>query len=131
MKKLSLKPGLLVTLLMTSLAVVNTASATELLNLVANQAGMHRISYETLLEQGADLSGVNIRRIGLSVDGEPVQVLAKGQDLTSGQRSLFGPGGYIEFYAEGSESQYSEDQIFTLHSLSNQEIATQRKLIRT
>lgn len=128
MNNLSLKLGLLAV----SLSVVSGASATELLNLVTNQAGMHRISYESLLEQGADLSSVNIRRIGLSVDGEPVAVLAKGQDLSSGRRSEFGPGGYIEFYAEGSDSQYSEDQIFTLHSLSNQEIRDgQRELIRT
>lgn len=107
----------------------NSASATELLNLVTKKAGMHRISYEDLVSQGADLNGVKTRRIGLSVDGQPVAVLAKGQ---SSKSSTFGPGGYIEFYAQGSDSQYSEEQIFTLHSLSNKQIRQgQRKLIRT
>jgi len=128
MKKLSLKLGLLVA----SLSAASVATATELLNLVAEKAGMHRITYEALLEQGADLSGVKTRRIGLSVNGGPVAVLAKGQDIEFGRRSEFGPGGYIEFYAEASDSQYSDEQIFTVHSLSNQEIRNgQRKLIRT
>jgi len=114
------------------LGSMSVASATELLNLVSKERGMHRITYEALLAQGADLSGVRVRRLGLSVDGEPVALLAKGQDRSSGRRSEFGPGGYIEFYAEGSESQYSDEQIFTLHSLSNREIRSgQRKLIRT
>lgn len=128
MKKLGLKLGLLVTFL----GAANAVSATELLNLVTKDIGMHRISYEALLEQGADLRGVKTRRIGLSVDGEPVAVLAKGQDRSFGRRSDFGPGGYIEFYAQGSDSQYSEEQVFTVHSLSNRDIRNgQRKLIRT
>ena len=128
MKKLTLKLGLL----LASFSVANFAAATELLNLVATKAGMHRITYEELRDQGADLSGVEVRRIGLSVNGEPVAVFANGQDRDFGARSEFGPGGYIEFYAEGSDSQYSDEQIFTLHSLSNSEINEgRRKLIRT
>ncbi len=128
MKKLSIKLGLIVA----SFGIASIASAVELLNLTTKEAGMHRISYEALLEQGADLRGVKTRRIGLSVDGQPVAVLTKGQDRSFGRRSEFGPGGYIEFYAEGSDSQYSDEQIFTLHSLSNQEIRQgRRKLIRT
>ena len=128
MKKLTLKLGLL----LASFSVANFAAATELLNLVATKAGMHRITYEELRDKGADLSGVEVRRIGLSVNGEPVAVFANGQDRDFGARSEFGPGGYIEFYAEGSDSQYSDEQIFTLHSLSNSEINEgRRKLIRT
>jgi hypothetical protein len=132
MKNATLKLGAQLGALAASLGVSSVVSATELLNLVTSDVGMHRISYEALLEQGADLSGVKTRRIGLSVDGEPVAILSKGQDRSAGSRSQFGPGGYIEFYAQGSESQYSADQVFTLHSLSNQQINDgQRKLIRT
>jgi len=136
MKKLSLrlsfKFALQASLLAAFVGSVSSASATELLNLVTEKAGMHRISYEALVSQGADLNGVQTRRIGLSVDGQPVAVLAKGQSRSSGRSSTFGPGGYIEFYANGSESQYSEKQMFTLHSLSNQQIRNgQRELIRT
>ncbi|MBL4673603.1 MAG: hypothetical protein JKX81_15185, partial [Arenicella sp.] len=132
MKKLSLRLSFKFALLATVVGFGSSASATELLNLVAKEAGMHRISYEALVSQGADLSGVKTRRIGLSVDGQPVAVLAKGQSRSVGLSSRFGPGGYIEFYAQGSDSQYSEEQIFTLHSLSNQQIREgQRKLIRT
>lgn len=132
MKNLNLQLVVKLGFLVTALSSVGVASATELLNLVTKDIGMHRISYQTLLDQGADLRGIQIRRLGLSVDGEPVAVLAKGQDRSSGRRSLFGPGGYIEFYAQGSESQYSAEQIFTVHSLSNQDIRSgRRKLIRT
>jgi hypothetical protein len=132
MKNSAFKLGVQLGAIAASLGVSSAVTATELLNLVTSEVGMHRISYEALLEQGADLSGVKTRRIGLSVDGEPVAILSKGQDRSAGSRSLFGPGGYIEFYAQGSESQYSADQVFTLHSLSNQQISNgQRKLIRT
>ena len=132
MKKIKLKLATQLSVLVTTFGITSTASATELLNLVTNDVGMHRISYESLLEQGADLSGVTTRRIGLSVDGEPVAVLTKGQDRSAGSRSQFGPGGYIEFYAHGSDSQYSAEQVFTVHSLSNQQINDgQRKLIHT
>ena len=126
--KLATKLGLL----FTSLTALSSVSAVELLKLEANKAGMHRITYEQLLAQGADLKGLEVRTIGLSLSGNAVPVLAKGQDSNSGSRSEFGPGGYIEFYASGSESQYSDIQVFALNSLSNDEIAQgQRKLIRT
>ena len=72
MKKIKLKLATQLSVLVTTLGMTSAVSATELLNLVTNDVGMHRISYESLLAQGADLSGVTIRRIGLSVDGEPV-----------------------------------------------------------
>jgi len=132
MRKLDLRLATKCALVLASTLVANSASALELLNLETEKQGMHRVTYEQLLEQGADLKGIRTRRIGLSVDGEPVAVLANGQDRSFGSRSRFGPGGYIEFYAEGSDSQYTDLQTFTLHSLSNQQIRNgQRKLIRS
>jgi len=107
-----------------------SAGAEELLNLVTDQVGMHRITHAQLLERGVDLSGLKARRLGLSVDGAPVQLLAKGQDRQFGRTSVFGQGSYIEFYAAGIDSLYSESQVFTVHYLSNAELRTKRKLIR-
>jgi len=101
------------------LGVITQASAaTELVNLVTAQAGMHRISYQELVDNGVDLNGVNHRRFGLSLNGEPVAMHTKGRD---DQRSLFGPGGYIEFYAESSNSLYTDSQAYTLNLLTRAE----------
>lgn len=122
MRRLNLRLVTKLALSLASIIVATSVSAVELLNLETDKQGMHRVTYEQLLEQGADLRGINTRRMGLSLDGEPVAILANGQDLTFGSRAQFGPGGYIEFYATGSDSQYTDVQTFTLHSLSNQQI---------
>ncbi len=132
MKRISLRLATKLALSLALTLVATNVLAIEILNLETDSQGMHRISYEQLVEQGADLRGIETRRMGLSLDGEPVAILANGQDRSFGSRSQFGPGGYIEFYAPGSDSQYTDVQTFTLHSLSNQQISDgERVLIRS
>jgi hypothetical protein len=112
-----------------TLAMSGMANAEELLNLVTSEKGMHRISYQQLDQAGADLSGLKARRIGLSLNGEPVAVLAKGQDRANGSTGVFGPGAYIEFYAELADSLYTQKQVFTVHYLSNAEIREGKRVL--
>jgi len=39
-----------------------SVSAVELLNLTTTEQGMHRVTYEELLAQGADLAGLKVNR---------------------------------------------------------------------
>lgn len=110
-----------------ALGLSGAASAVELLNLSTTDQGMHRITYNDLELQGADLAGLRHSRFGLTLNGNPVQIRTKGQD--TGNRRLFGAGGYIEFYAEKADSLYTDKQVFTLHLLSNRE-RRMRKPIR-
>ena len=112
-----------------ALGFTGVISAAELLKLVTSDAGMHRITYEQLAGEGADLAGLRHKRFGLSVNGEWVQLYTSGQ--TTGRKRFFGPGGYIEFYAEKADSLYSNDQVYVLHLLSNQERANRRTFGRS
>lgn len=122
------KMFLAITFASTSL-LAGKASAEELFNLVTSEAGMHRINYQQLSQSGVDLSGLKARRIGLSLNGDPVAVLAKGQDREYGKTGEFGPGAYIEFYAEAADSLYSKNNVFTVHYLSNKEIREGRRVL--
>ena len=128
MKKLSLKRALKTVILASALGWMSSASAIEILNLVTKEAGMHRITYEELASYGADFFASPKRNFGLSLDGEPVALTVKGQHRRFGKIKLFGPGGYIEFYAPGSDSRYTDEQKFTLHSLSNKEIRNGQRI---
>jgi len=113
---------LTVTLLAASTLFASLAHATAVVNLVTTEAGMHRISYQQLKDQGADLQGVRHSRLSLTLAGEPVAVRSKGQDEAAGSKRFFGSGGYIEFYAEpasGPDTLYSEQQVYTLHVSRN------------
>ncbi|RBP51020.1 C25 family cysteine peptidase [Arenicella xantha] len=107
---------------------VNTAAAFELLTLSTTQAGMHRITYEQLVDAGADLAGLRHDRFGLSLNGEWVQLATAGKG--GGRNRQFGGGGYIEFYAEPADSLYRDEQVYVLHMLANRSLAN-RKSIQT
>jgi len=112
--------------LLVSLFFSSAASARDLITLVTDQTGMHRITYEQLREQGANLRGVRHQRLGLSLNGEPVAIRTTGREWRGRRSRFFGPGGYIEFYAPGSDSRYTADQAFTLSVLSRRQLASQR-----
>ncbi|MEM7357504.1 MAG: C25 family cysteine peptidase [Pseudomonadota bacterium] len=101
-------------LLLALLAYSGTSYAqTALVNLVASEPGMHRITYQELADQGVDLANVLHRRLSLKHAGQAVPIYTKGQ--TNGRRKYFGPGGYIEFYAEPVDSLYTDSRAYTLH----------------
>jgi len=87
----------------------------SLFNLLVNEAGIHRISHETLLNQGVDLTGLRHSRLSLTRNGEVVPVRTRGQNKSlPGGRALFGTGAYIEFYAEVDDNLYTDKQAYTL-----------------
>lgn len=120
MKQLFL--GLLISFSLSNVAI----GATPLINLMTDQVGMHRITYEELREQGVNLLGARHTRFALSVDGEPVAIKTQGYLLGGRSLVFFGPGGYIEFYALGANSRYTDDQAFTLSYLRSSEVKSTR-----
>lgn len=124
MKRLTIQ----LTTIIAALGLASAVSAAELINLTTAEKGMHRISYADLAEQGADLAGLNHTRFGLTLNGVPVQIGTKGQ--SNGNRRFFGPGGYIEFYAEKSDSLYSDQQVFTLHLLERSQRHMRKPIYR-
>lgn len=107
--------------LLTLMVGMGSASAIELLTLTTQQSGMHRVTHEQLVAEGIDLTGLRHQRLGLSLNGDWVALNTTGQG--GGRGRLFGPGSYIEFYAEQAESLYRAEQVYVLHILSNQERA--------
>lgn len=66
--------------------------------LLAAEEGIHRVTYEDLLAAGVDLGGVSTTDIALLDGGRPVPRVVSG-GLMRGPRTVFGPGGYVEFLA--------------------------------
>jgi len=132
MKKMTLNGNKLMTKLqiiavtLGMLAFAGNASAVEVVNLTTVKQGMHRISYEELKAEGVDLIGIRHRRLGLTLNGEPVAVRTTGQQSRA-LRAFFGPGGFIEFYAELADDLYTVNQSFALHVLSNREARAIRR----
>lgn len=92
------------------------------LNLLTNQAGMHRIGYAELLAAGADLGGLKHNKFGLFSQGQWVPIRTKGQNKSAGAPNRFGPGGYIEFYAEATDNLYTNQRAYTLTYLDSNRI---------
>ena len=90
------------------------AANTAILNLETSQAGMHRISYDAL-QADADLAGLKHGRFSLTLGDESIAIMTKGQDKSSGSTRYFGPGGYIQFYAQAADSLYTSKRAYTLH----------------
>ena len=86
------------------------------IDILVDEEGMYRISYEDLFTVGHDLRGVHTQTIALMNKGTSTPILIFGD-------KLFGPGSYIEFYGKPVNSQYTHDNVYTLvnqHSLPNQ-----------
>lgn len=110
----------------------SSANAVELLNLMVDETGMQRVSYEDLLAQGIDLRGLKNRKLNITLGGEPVPMFVRGQEIENRNNAerFFGPGGYIEFYAESANSLYSDQRAYTLHFMNGRELrATGKKII--
>ena len=111
----------------TGMLAVSSANAVELLNLMVSETGMQRVTYEELAAAGADLRGLRARKLNVTVDGESVPTRIQGQ-RAGGARGLFGPGGYIEFYASSADSLYTNERAYTLHFLSRRELRQTRPI---
>ncbi len=110
-----------------SVFATSPVSAVELLNLMVSQSGMQRISYEELAAAGADLRGLRVRKLNVTLDGQSVPLRVKGQS-ENGARGFFGPGGFIEFYADSAQSLYTNERAYTLHFLNRRELRENRPI---
>ncbi|MCE9644909.1 MAG: DUF11 domain-containing protein [Chloroflexi bacterium] len=77
-------------------------------NFKVRKTGIYRVTYETLRDAGLDLAGVPGTNITLYNQGRTVPVYVHPDT------DLFGPGGYIEFYAEALDTNYTDTNIYTL-----------------
>lgn len=102
----------------------SSANAVELLNLMVDETGMQRVSYQDLLNEGIDLRGLKNRKLNITLNGEPVPMFVRGQEIEGRNNAerFFGPGGYIEFYADSADSLYSDQRAYTLHFMNGREL---------
>jgi len=91
-----------------SVLCVPSVNAIEILKFMVDKPGMQRISYEDL-PSGFNLSGLKHSKFNVMHDGEFIEVRIVGQER--GSNRFFGPGGYIEFYAEPADNLYTEIMI--------------------
>ena len=109
-----------------ALDMVEPVADPGLIYLQTDESGIYRVTYEQLLEQGIDLTGIKHWRLALTHRGEKVGVRSKGQDHADRtQRKYFGPGGWIEFIADGQETLYTKSSIYALYNDSKKRLTIQ------
>ena len=74
-------------------------------------AGIHRLTYEDLLEAGLDFAGVKVSHLALLNRGEPVGIYVQG--ATARPQEL-GPGAFVEFYGEALDTLYTRTNVYRL-----------------
>ncbi len=91
------------------ISLKNTSTALDYpeVQLLIDQDGLYRLTYEDLLGAGFDFTGANASELALVNRGQPVPI-----HVTSSL--YFGPGGYIEFYGESLKSLYTHTNVYTL-----------------
>jgi len=82
--------------------------------LKTEQAGIHRISYEALLDAGIDLQAVDAGNLALTLRGEPVSFYIGTDGKGSSFEPRLGPGSFLEFVAEDYQSLYSKTNVYRL-----------------
>ncbi len=108
--------AMLLALVPSAQASVEPVTDPGLIYFKTSEPGIYRVTYEQLLAQGIDLTGVKHWRLALMHNGESVDVRSKGQTSTiREQRWYFGPGGWIEFVADEADTLYSQDSIYVLY----------------
>jgi len=93
-------------------AMMPSAHAQEVIdwvNLATTEAGVHEITYQQLLDFGADLAGLTSAEISIISQGVAVPVMIEGDDT-------FGPGSRIRFVAKSIDTLYTDQNIYTLRT---------------
>lgn len=75
--------------------------------LLADQDGLYRITYQDLLNIGVDLGGLPARRLSLFLRGNSVPIFVT-------PFAPIGPNTVIEFYGQAADSLYTHDNVYTL-----------------
>lgn len=83
----------------------------DVANLLIDQAGIYRVTYQELLDIGFDLTNVPVKKIAVTYNNQPVPRFIEA----SGRR--FGPGSYIDFYGAlptGEEALYRKENVYQI-----------------
>ena len=85
-----------------------------------DRTGIYRVTNSELKAAGFDLAGIPARSLALVSRGQTVPIRVQGgmsgsaQRRSSFDRSIFGPGGFIEFYGEALDSLYTRTNLYRL-----------------
>ena len=81
------------------------------LDLITDQGGVYRVSFDELKALGYDYTGMNSARLRLSADGQAVPVAYNPQ-----HNGVIRPGDYFEFIASQHKTLYSSQKAYRLSS---------------
>ncbi|MFO7624373.1 MAG: C25 family cysteine peptidase, partial [Anaerolineales bacterium] len=76
-------------------------------NLLVDQDGIYRVTYEDLLAAGLDLAGAKASDIALTLRAEPVPIQVFSE-------RTFGPGAYFEFYGQALDTLYTGTNVYQI-----------------
>ena len=85
-----------------------------------DRTGIYRVTYSELKAAGFDLAGIPARSLALVSRGQTVPIRVQAGMNSPAQRrsrfdkSIFGPGGFIEFYGEALDSLYTRTNLYHL-----------------
>lgn len=93
----------------TSAVTAQGVSNGAVVNLLVEQDGLYRLTYQDLLNAGYDFNGVSASAIALTNRSLPVPI------YVSSVKGVFGPTSFIEFYGKAVDSLYTTTNVYTLH----------------
>jgi uncharacterized repeat protein (TIGR01451 family) len=79
----------------------------EIAELLVDESGLYRVTYEDMLRKGIDLAGLNADELALKTGGQAVPVFVRGGPV-------FGPGSWIEWVAEGLATIYTTTNVYVM-----------------
>jgi hypothetical protein len=86
----------------------------SVLNLKILSDGIYRVTYADILNQGIDLTGVDVSNISIVQNGVNVPI-----KIESNNQSIFNNNSYIEFVAKSGNSLYQKGNIYSIILSSN------------
>ena len=89
------------------------AAARDIVNLRTTVAGIHEVTYDELIEYGADIDGEPVANIALFSEGNAQQIQVTGSD---DDPSVFGEGSVVRFVAQEIDTLYTDVNVYTLKS---------------
>ena len=82
-------------------------AASTSIEMLVEEAGLYRVTYEELLTAGMDFAGVHAGHLAVTNRGRAVPIRVE-----SGK--TFGPGGFVEFFGETVDTLYTDTNVYVL-----------------
>lgn len=98
-------------------AEIAHASGRDIVNLQTTKAGIHQLSYQQLLDYGADVDGELVANIALLNRGQAQQIQVVG---SRADPLVFGVGSVVRFIASELDTLYTDTNVYTLVADSSQ-----------